>query len=96
MLCGLTKVRDERESLCADLFHLPIKEGRPILCEVFLGSKIPSHLSMGAQPFLQEVEMAGRLWRWLAITVMPREFSILREDTTVSWAETSVVAHLYF
>ena len=49
----LTRLRDGREVLCSDLLQLPLEEWKQILCEVFLGSNIPSDLPKSGQAFLQ-------------------------------------------
>ena len=90
------KLRTERESICANLLKMPLREGKSILCSVFLGQSIPTLLPREAQRFLYSVERAGRFWRWAAITMMRSEFEILRVDKSISWPEASLASHLYF
>ena len=82
----LKKICDEREQICHDQLGVAVAAGKETLIEVFNGSAIQPEFEH-CRSFLEKVQACGRLWRWLAVTLMPEEFQVLLADEDTDWPE---------
>ena len=86
----ITRLAFNRGEICRDELKVIASEGKELLFNAFCGASIATD----AAPILLRVQEAGRFYRWLAISIMEKEFVTLLQEPEI-WAEASVASHLW-
>ena len=88
----LAALASDRDKFCRDELGINEVTGKSVLHSMINGGACPEEYK--AQPGVQKLRDLSRFLRWLACSLMPKEFEAIMEDTPQDngWAEATMSA----
>ena len=92
----LAALASDRDKFCRDELGINEVTGKSVLHSMINGGACPEEYK--AQPGAQKLRDLSRFLRWLACSLMPKEFEAIMEEKQKDkgWADATMSATLYF
>ena len=92
----LAALASDRDKFCRDELGINEVTGNSVLHSMINGGACPEEYK--AQPGAQKLRDLSRFLRWLACSLMPKEFEAIMEEKQKDkgWADATMSATLYF
>ena len=84
----------KRDTVCSDILHLPLDEGKQVLVSILYGGPVPEELK--TNEFLNKMVKLSLYLRWAAVSLLRSEFELFAaEGSGKRNPESSCLFHLY-